>query len=132
MAEHNDYGRESEEKVTKFLAKMGYKILARNYKFQRGEVDIVALETKKARKRKDVLMSSEQLNEDVVVFVEVKARHSQEYGSPSEAVGQTKQKMYNLVANEFMKKKKLKGMPFRFDIVEVLGNEVVNHIENGF
>ena len=132
MAEHNDYGRLSEKRVVKYLVEKRYKILAKNYRFHNGEVDIIVKETSKVRKNKNVLMSKETLKEDVIVFVEVKARHSAEYGTPSEAVGETKRRKYNLVATEYMQEKGFEGMPFRFDIVEVLGDTVTNHIENGF
>ena len=132
MAEHNDYGRVSEARVEKFLKKKGYKILARNYRYLDGEVDIVALETKRARKKKQVIMSREALCEDVLVFVEVKARNNFEYILPCEAVGETKLKKYNLVAGEYLRKSKLQNLPIRFDIVEVFGSDVFNHIENGF
>ena len=132
MAEHNEYGKVSEAKVAKFLAKKGYKILAKNYRYLEGEVDIIALETKRARKKKQVVMSREVLNEDVVVFVEVKARNNFEHIAPSEAVGAKKEKLYNKVAYEFLRAKKLQHLPYRFDIVEVFGSDVFNHIENGF
>ena len=64
-----EIGRIGEEIATKYLKKHGYEILERNFKSKRwGEIDIVALE------------------DDTLVFVEVKARIGSKYGHPVEAV----------------------------------------------
>ncbi len=64
-----EIGRKGEEIATKYLKKRGYEILERNFKSKRwGEIDIVAIK------------------DDVLVFVEVKARVGSKYGEPQEAV----------------------------------------------
>lgn len=57
-------GRTGEVKAEKFLKKLGYKILAKNYKTVVGEIDIIAKDG------------------DTVVFVEVKTRTNEKYGAP--------------------------------------------------
>ena len=72
MAAHNEFGIEGEDKATNYLVKEGYTILDRNWKSGRKELDIVA--------EKD----------GTLVVVEVKARKSNKYGNPEEAVTPTK------------------------------------------
>ena len=43
MANHNELGKKGEEFAIDFLVKAGYKILEKNYRFQKAEVDIIAL-----------------------------------------------------------------------------------------
>ena len=64
----NVYGKRSEIIAADYLKKKGYKILETNYKNKVGEIDVIA---------KD---------KDYIVFVEVKARMSQAFGHPFEAV----------------------------------------------
>ena len=110
---NNIKGREGEELAAKYLKKHGYKILDKNYTCPIGEIDIVASIA------------------GYLVFVEVKARDDEIFGRPSEAVDEFKQrKLYNL-ALMYQRTKKLADMPVRFDVVEVLDDEI-NHIKNAF
>lgn len=106
-------GRSGERKAERYLKKKKYKILDINFKTRFGEADIIA---------KD---------KDYIVFVEVKTRSSDRYGSPSEAVNFRKQEKYFMVASEYLMKNDLSDAPCRFDVVEVLGDKI-NHIENAF
>lgn len=65
-------GQSGERIAINFLKKQGFQILETNFKSKFGEIDIVALE------------------KDVLVFVEVKTRHSREFGLPEEAVSYRK------------------------------------------
>lgn len=42
MAEHNDFGKLAEEKAAELLAQKGYEIVARNYRYLKAEIDIIA------------------------------------------------------------------------------------------
>jgi len=66
----------AEDFAAAFLQGKGYKIIDRNFRSRFGEIDIVAEESR------------------TLVFVEVKARWSQKFGSPVEAV--TPQKLYKI------------------------------------
>ena len=102
-----------EEKASKFLKKKKYKIIERNFKNSIGEIDIIAR------------------IKQTVVFVEVKARESDRFGLPCEAVGHFKQNKIRLVAQSYIKLKRLEKFEIRFDVIEVLDGKI-NHIENAF
>ncbi|HNX07026.1 MAG TPA: YraN family protein [Bacteroidales bacterium] len=116
MAEHNDLGKEGEDLVAKFLAEKGYRILARNWRFGKDELDIVA-ET-----------------DSHVVFVEVKTRSNIIYGEPEEAVTTKKQRFLIRAANAYIEKNNC-TKEARFDIISVIlpSQPVhINHIEDAF
>ena len=71
-------GRLGEDLARRFLRDLGYQILTTNYRCPQGEVDIVARDGEE------------------VVFVEVRTRRSQAFGTPQESL--TRPKMRRLVA----------------------------------
>ncbi|MBQ7197061.1 MAG: YraN family protein, partial [Synergistaceae bacterium] len=107
-----------EDCAAKFLEAQGYTIVARNFRIRSAEIDIIA--------RLD----------DVIVFVEVKARSDIRHGLPSEAVNLRKQKKIIEAAGVFLQDENFSECACRFDIVEVYlrGDcvEEINHIENAF
>ncbi len=117
MAEHNDLGNLAEELAATFLEKKGYKILVRNFRYQRGEIDIIA-----------------EFNNQIII-VEVKARGSDIFMEPQEAVTKTKIKSLVMVADFFMKDRNL-NQEVRFDIIAVLPDEKrklqITHLEDAF
>ncbi len=62
-----------EDKACNFLQKKGFKIIERNFRKGYGEIDIIAID------------SSNQ-EEKTLVFIEVKTRKSNSFGSPLEAI----------------------------------------------
>lgn len=117
MATHNDFGKRAEDLAVEYLKKNGYKILVRNFRFKKNEIDIIA--------EKDHL----------IVVVEVKARSTDFFILPQEAVTKTKIKSIVSAANYFMEEFN-KNQEVRFDIMSVLADEKRNlnieHIENAF
>lgn len=57
---------------------------------------------------------------DVLSFVEVKTRTSEEFGRPLEAVNRKKQKLVERGANEWLNLLGTREIPWRFDVVEVV------------
>jgi len=96
-----DLGKKGEDISVKFLKKQGYEIIERNYRCSLGEVDIIA---------KD---------KNILCFVEVKARKTEEYGLPQEAIDRYKQKKLARVALTYLKQKKICKQDVRFDVVSV-------------
>lgn len=98
-------GRSGEDRAAKHLASLGYRVLERNYRTAHGEIDIIALDR------------------DMVVFVEVKTRTNNAYGTPELAVNPSKQKRMIKAALGYLKHKQLHQMACRFDVVAISGNE---------
>lgn len=117
MADHNELGKKAEDLAAEYLVRNGYKILVRNFRFQKSEIDIIA--------EKDHL----------IVVVEVKARSTDVFILPQEAVTKGKIKSIVLAANHFMEEFN-KNQEVRFDIISVLpdktGKLEIEHIEDAF
>jgi putative endonuclease len=117
MAQHNDLGKKAEDLAAEFLLKNGYKILARNFRYQKAEIDIIT--------EKDSL----------IVIVEVKARSTDVFNLPQEAVNKKKIKSIVSAADHYLEEFN-KEQEVRFDIISVLpdekGNLSIEHIINAF
>ncbi len=75
----NPTAKLGEDKACEYLKRLGFKIIERNFRKGYGEVDVVGIEeTKKDGK--------------VLVFIEVKTRTSNQFGSPLEAISHWKLK----------------------------------------
>lgn len=70
----NPTAKLGEDNACKYLQKNGFKIIERNFRKGYGEIDIIAID------------SSESPKEKVLVFIEVKTRKSNSFGSPLEAI----------------------------------------------
>ena len=95
-------GERGEDIAARHLRRQGYKVLVRRFNTQWGEIDIVAR------------------HGEVLVFVEVKTRKSEEFGAPSEAVTREKQRHMSKAALEYLRMLGNPQIYFRFDIVEVI------------
>jgi putative endonuclease len=93
------------------LRRRGYAILERRYRTRYGEIDIVAR------------------HGDVLVFVEVKARAGDAFGSGAEAVTPYKQRRVARMAADFLVRRRLQDRPCRFDVVSVVMGEERPRIE---
>ncbi|MBQ7452661.1 MAG: YraN family protein [Clostridia bacterium] len=132
-----------EVSAKEYLEKCGYEILEINYKNSLGEIDIIAFDSKKRQQKalsnrlsndkiskEEFERYSKQL-QDTIVFVEVKARSSLQFGSPFEAVNKTKQRKICQAAIIYLKTHRKMEQSIRFDCIAVLGNEI-SHIKNAF
>ena len=106
-------GVKGESIAENHLNKLGYKTILRNYTTPFGEADLVC--------EKD----------GVIVFIEVKTRSSNKFGTPSEAVGYKKQKKYRDIANFYLKTNSSADAVISFAVVEVIGDSV-NVITDAF
>ena len=94
-------GAGGERAAARLLRRAGYRLLERNYRNSHGEIDIVARE-------------GEEL-----VFVEVRARSSDEFGSGAESVGPAKRRQLVRMASAYLQAKKIPEANCRFDVVEL-------------
>lgn len=96
-----DIGNKGEDLACKYLQKLGYKILERNYRIRGGEIDIIA---------KD---------KEYLVFVEVKTRYSHDFGLPVESMTPWKIKYLLKTARFYLQKVGWGNGPYRLDFVAV-------------
>ena len=122
-------GRLGEDIAADYLEKNGYRIVRRNQRFGKNELDIVAED------------------DDYIVFVEVKTRsclypESGDFGIPSRAVDEGKRKNTVKASRDYLAKNYINKQP-RIDVIEVYMLEQksefktptvlkVNHIRNAF
>jgi len=94
-------GAEGERVAKAYLQTQGFRILHENYSTPLGEIDLIAKEG------------------GVVVFVEVKARTSGEFGPPQASVTLAKQRQIVKVARLYLQRERLAEVACRFDVVAV-------------
>ena len=94
-------GRLGEHHAARFLERRGWEILARNYRFGRREVDLVA---RRGR---------------VLAFVEVKTRSGDGFGTPAEAITWRKRREIEAVAAYFLATGRGAEDQIRFDAIAV-------------
>ncbi len=94
-------GNYGEDLACEYLRKQGYKILERNYRIRGGEIDIVAMDG------------------ETLVFVEVKARWSHEYGLPAESVTAWKIKYLVKTAQFYVLKIGWGNKEYRLDFISI-------------
>ena len=112
-------GKIAEKRAVKLLKRKGFKIIARNYESEKGEIDIIA---KKA---------------DLIAFVEVRSKTFPFVVSPVESVNREKQRKIGLTARDFLRRYRISKLSYRFDIVSVLFDtdhkiKEIEHIESAF
>lgn len=100
--EHLRRGELGERAAEKHLRKLGMKYLTRNFRSQRGEIDLIFRD------------------DDCLVFIEVKARSSEEWRRPAAAVDARKKRLVSQTALDYLRLIKNPEVKIRFDIVEVL------------
>ncbi len=122
-SEKRKIGDKGEDVAAKYLKRHGYRILYRNYTFDKAEIDIVAK------------------NRHTVVFVEVKTTSSdlsESIKPPSSYVDERKKQNLIKAARSIVydtANKSQAGCDYRFDVIEVYLNRKkpeINHIENAF
>ena len=97
-AEIGNYG---ERVASAFVRRHGYRVLTRNYKTTRGEIDLVCR------------------HGEVLVFVEVKTRGEVDFVRPSEAINASKEEALRYAARRYLELLDREEITYRFDAVEV-------------
>ena len=94
-------GRIGEDLAAGALAARGYAILERRFTTDRGDIDIIAEDG------------------DTLVFVEVRARGTAEFGAAAESVTEAKKRQVARLAAEYLAIRKIANRPCRFDVVAI-------------
>ena len=95
-------GKLGEDIACKYLESKDFSIIERNYRKRFGEIDIIAL-----------------IDDDFLVFVEVKARTNDKFGDGFESVNRKKQLKLLKTAYFFLKERKLDNVRYRFDVLSL-------------
>jgi putative endonuclease len=114
---YSHQGQEGEQLAVRHLKRLGYTIICRNYRSPLGEIDIIAR------------------HRGVLIFVEVKSRSTETFGSPKLAVTRAKQRKLSQVAWHYLQQHNLTEASARFDVVTISrmqGSPHLEVIENAF
>jgi putative endonuclease len=103
-------GKEAENMAAKFLQNLGYTIIETNYRYKRGEIDLIAE------------------HEQTIIFVEVKSRKNNNFGFPEESVNAKKQNLIHQTADNYLITNNLANQ-IRFDIIAIMGTEIEHFID---
>ncbi|MBS2098189.1 YraN family protein [Carboxylicivirga linearis] len=116
MADHNELGKEGEEVASNYLAKHGFQIIDRNWRYNKKELDIIAFDN------------------DNLVVIEVKTRTSDGWEHPKEAITNSKIRFIVEATEAYVIEKDINN-EVRFDVVTVMpvdGEWKVEHIKEAF
>ena len=104
MTADHALGRRGEDVAHRFLQRAGFVIVDRNYRMASGagEVDLIGWDA------------------EMLVFIEVKSRTSEDYGSPDRAVGPQKQSSLIRAAREYARHAEVPWERVRFDVLNVV------------
>lgn len=111
-------GKIGEDLAARYLVSRGYTILERNWRQGHWEIDLICKK------------------EDLLIFVEVKARTGKAFGNPEEAVHPQKQENLRKASLSYIHKIRHPG-EIRFDILSIIlgsKNEALEilHLEDAF
>ncbi|UCH64364.1 MAG: YraN family protein [Ignavibacterium sp.] len=113
-------GKKGEELAVVFLKDKGFKILHQNYRYGKGEIDIIAKDPE----------------DGYTVFVEVKTRQNLDYGEPEYAITKNKQEQVKKIAELYFYENEIEELTCRFDVIAIflenINSPVINHYVNAF
>ena len=102
-------GLSSENLAAEWLAERGFHILERNFTVKGGEIDLVCDDA------------------GTLVFVEVRARKSNDFGSPVETISATKRRRLILAAKLYLLQRNIVERACRFDVVAIEDGHVTHY-----
>lgn len=107
-------GNSAEKKACDHLTKNGLKCLTKQYRCKAGEIDLIMKEAQ------------------TLVFVEVRFRSNDNYGSALESIDTIKQRKIGHAANHYLMSTHQLHRPYRFDIVTLSPQQELDWIKNAF
>jgi putative endonuclease len=109
MAQHNQLGKEGEDLAVNFLKEHGYQIRSRNFRYDKAEIDILAI-------------------------VEVKTRSTDDFGNPQDFVKPKQIKNLVKAVDAYINEEAL-DLEVRFDIIAIVKNKDelrIEHLKDAF
>lgn len=120
MALHNDIGRWGEDVAARYMEEKGWYIRHRDWRYNNTDIDLVCIDEA----------------DTTLVFVEVKTRSTDEWGSPTEAVDSEKRRHVITAASAYKSMFRKENRLSRYDIIAVTGTpetgHTIRHIEDAF
>lgn len=116
MSESHNLGKKGEELAEDYLKNNGFRILRRNWKWGRNEIDIIAEDS------------------HFIVFIEVKTRNDDFLDNPLNAITREKQKSIIYAAEGYLRTNSV-DKESRFDIITVIISKDdlrIDHISDAF
>jgi len=116
MSESYNRGISGERRAVEYLTSKGYRILAQNYRYLKGEVDILAQKG------------------NCLAAIEVKTRSSSDFGAPEEFLKPAQIQRIIKTVDYFVSSRNLE-VEIRFDIIAIVltaNDSELEHIENAF
>jgi putative endonuclease len=95
-------GTWGEDLAIQVLKKQGYQFIERNYSLREGEIDLIMQDG------------------ETIVFVEVKTRTSNAFGSPEDSLNQTKFKRIETAGRTYLLERKLEEVDWRIDLIAIV------------
>lgn len=111
-----DIGREGEDYAVRYLVASGYRIMCRNYRYRRAEIDVLATRG------------------GILVVIEVKTRTGAFYEALSRSIPRTKILRLVRAADHYVRSNGLRA-EVRFDIIQVIrisGGYRLVHLQDAF
>lgn len=117
-------GQRGEQLAEGYLVNKGFRVVDRNVRTKRGEMDLIALDG------------------NCLVFIEVRTRSSQSFGTAGESITWKKKQKLRELAIEYLQKSAQPIPTFRFDVIAIYtgastqGGDfmkpVIEHYESAF
>ena len=125
MTYRRTLGRWGENLASRYLKERGYQIIDRNVHTSYGEIDIIALQSVK----------NASLSDNIIVFVEVKARSSLLFGPPEVSITIKKQSHLIAAAQAYLQEHPEWDNDWRIDVIAIQKSAVskkaqIVHFEN--
>ena len=111
MSDMQQIGFAAEELACRFLQKQGLRLISRNYRCKTGEIDLIMQENL------------------ILVFVEVRFRKNEFFGTSAETVTYTKQKKLIKAAQFYLQQHRCENRPCRFDVIAMTSRNSKSEIE---
>jgi len=113
-----DMGPWGENQACRFLQSKGFTTIARNWRFGKGELDLVMADGR------------------AIVFVEVKSRTDEDFTPAITSITARKKQVLLRTAKCFLRKYNISDRPLRFDVVTVVLDDAdkpqIKHYRNAF